>query len=154
MSNLRFPVTRFYRTFRYAHIFRNTSRVCTNGMPDCVCPWGCPDRHLAYTAHPQGHTGMGRGDTGMGKVFTLAHVGWWNIVQVRILHRLHCTLHNPRGIQGWGGGYRNGESIYTCTCGVVEYRPNENVTPAACRLLPMPRTMTTYQSRNVKAAKG
>ena len=88
MSDLRFPVTRFYRTFRYAHIFRYTSRVCTNGMPDCVCPWGCPDRHLAYTAHPQGHTGMGRGDTGMGKVFTLAHVGWWNIIQTRMLHRL------------------------------------------------------------------
>ena len=27
------------------------------------------------------------------------------------------------------GAYRNGASIYICTCGVVEYRTSENVTP-------------------------
>ena len=29
-----------------------------------------------------------------------------------------------------GGAYRNGASVYICTCGVVEYRARENVTPA------------------------
>ena len=41
-----------------------------------------------HTAQPQGAYRDGEGDTGTGKVFTLAHVGWWNIVQTRMLHRL------------------------------------------------------------------
>ena len=37
-------------------------------------------------------------------------------------------------VQPGGGGetqeYRNGASVYICTCGVVEYRASENVTTA------------------------
>ena len=84
MSNLRFPVTRFYRTFRCAPIFRYTSGVYTNGMYvhlSVYGPWGCPAHHLTCTAQLQ-------------------------------------------------GAYTNGGSVYICTCGVVEFRASENVTPA------------------------
>ena len=41
---------------------------------------GCKVYHLACTAQPKCRTGMG-------KVFTLARVGQFNIVQMRKLHR-------------------------------------------------------------------
>ena len=43
-------------------------------------PLGSAEHRVACTAQPQGHTEMGQ-------VFTLAHVGWSNTVQVRMLHR-------------------------------------------------------------------
>ena len=43
-------------------------------------PQGCEHIILACTAQPRGYTGMG-------KVFRSARVGWWDIVQVGMLHR-------------------------------------------------------------------
>ena len=44
----------------------------------------CTVHNLACTVQPRGHTGMGQ-------VFTFASMrGWWNIVQVRMLHQYSC----------------------------------------------------------------
>ena len=85
MSNLRFPITRFYRTFSYAPIFRYTSWVYANGIPVhlFVYPPGDVQYIILHVLH-----NPGGGNTGIGKMFTFAHVGWWNIVQTRMLHRL------------------------------------------------------------------
>ena len=42
-------------------------------------PLGCAVHHLACTAEPGGYTRMGH-------VFRFACMGWWNIVQVNMLH--------------------------------------------------------------------
>ena len=46
------------------------------------------------------------GHTGMQQVFTFAHVGWWNIVQVRMLHRANTvTSSNHQFKRMWGRTY-------------------------------------------------
>ena len=42
-------------------------------------PLALIEYYLAFSAQPREYTGMGQ-------VFTFARVGWWNIVQMRILH--------------------------------------------------------------------
>ena len=47
----------------------------------CLCmPLDCTVHRLARAVQLWGHTGMGQ-------MFTIARVGWWNNVQVRMLHR-------------------------------------------------------------------
>ena len=55
--------------------------VHRRGIPISVHRWGCAEHHLSYTLQPQ------RGHPGMGQVL-MAVVGWWNIVQVRMLQRI------------------------------------------------------------------
>ena len=42
-------------------------------------PVVCVVHHLACTMQPKGHTGIGQ-------MFPFLHMGWWNIVQVKMLH--------------------------------------------------------------------
>ena len=46
---------------------------------------GCAVHHLACTAQPRGHTGLGQ-------VFLFAYVRWWNIVQVKMLHQSYSFI--------------------------------------------------------------
>ena len=105
MTEIRF-LTTFYLAFSlrsityYGILDRCNILICprfpvylrpyTNGILSCVSPWlrstsFCAVDHLVCTALPRGHTTIRQ-------VFTFAHVLWWNIVQVRILHRRQAYL--------------------------------------------------------------